>query len=59
MHSDQDEIARGLRMAAVAVISAVLTATVVIGAGNAWLSRKHPASMDAALPAPQLIQTAG
>ena len=59
MHSDQDEIARGLRLAAVAVISAVVTATVVIGAGNAWLSLRHPASMGAALPAPRLIQTSG
>lgn len=38
MHSDREDIARGLRMAAVAVVSAVVTATVVIGAGQAWLS---------------------
>ena len=56
MHSDQDEIARGLRMAAVAVISAIVTATVVIGAGEAWLSRA-PASGPSS--SPQLILTSG
>jgi len=59
MPSDQDEIARGLRLAAVAVVSAIVTATVVIGAGNAWLSRSLPTSRDVASPTPQLIQTSG
>jgi len=59
MPSDQDEIARGLRLAAVAVVSAIVTATVVIGAGNAWLSRSPPTSSDVASPTPQLIQTSG
>ncbi len=56
MYSDQDEIARGLRMAAIAVVSAIVTATVVIGAGEAWLS-KPPAS-EPSRPSP-LIVTSG
>ena len=57
MHSDQDEIARGLRMAVVAVVSAIVTATVVIGAGEAWLSRA--AASGQTPPPPQLILTSG
>ena len=57
MHSDQDEIARGLRMAAVAVVSAIVTATVVIGAGEAWLSRATANGQTP--PPPQLILTSG
>jgi hypothetical protein len=30
---------KGMRLAAVAVISAVITATVVIGVGQVWISR--------------------
>ena len=58
MQSDQQDIAQGLRMAAVAVVSAVITATAVIGAGQAWLSHSAAAQADAPSGG-QLIQTAG
>ena len=45
-------------MAAVAVVSAVVTATVVIGVGEAWLSRVTAA--EASTPSGgRLIQTGG
>jgi len=56
MPSDQDEIVRGLRLAAVAVASAVATATVVIGAGGAWIALMQPATSAAVTPAPDLIR---
>jgi len=56
MYSDQDDIACGVRMAVVAVISAIVTATIVISAGEAWLSR---VSSNDRSPAPTLIRTSG
>ena len=38
MQSDRQAFVQGLRMMAAAVVSAVVTATVVIGAGQAWRS---------------------
>lgn len=58
VQSDREDIARGLKMAAVAVVSAVITASIVIGVGEAWLSRTSAA--EAASPSGgQLIRTAG
>lgn len=54
MRPDHQEFSNGLKLAAVAVLSAVLTATVVIGAGRAFLPRP-----EAAVAAqPELILTA-
>lgn len=39
MPSDLEEMAHGLRLVAVAVVSAVITATAVIGAGHLWIAR--------------------
>lgn len=36
---DHHELIRGLRLAAIAVVSALVTATLVIGAGSVWLMR--------------------
>jgi hypothetical protein len=60
MPSDQEEMAQGLRLAAVALVSAILTATAVIGAGQFWLARSTP-STSAAVPTEQalLVRTAG
>ena len=58
VQSDREDIARGLKMAAVAVVSAVITASVVIGVGEAWLSRTT-ASETASPSGGQLIRTAG
>jgi hypothetical protein len=66
MPSDLEEMANGLRLAAVAVVSAVITAVAVIGAGQVWLARSAPAASGAAaapLNAPVeqavLVRTAG
>ncbi len=67
MYPDDGEegvaLAAGLRLAAIALASAVVTATVVIGAGGAWLDRIQPAaSSTASTPAEQtaqLIRTSG
>lgn len=56
MPSDEHEMAQGLRLAAVAVISAVITATAVIGAGHVWISRSIQPAADERLP---LIRTSG
>ena len=58
VQSDREDIARGLKMAAVAVVSAVITASVVIGVGEAWLSRTS-AAVTASPSGGQLIQTTG
>lgn len=60
MPSDLEEMANGLRLAAVAVVSAVITATAVIGAGHLWIAR-YAASTPATTPAeaPVLVRTAG
>ena len=56
-NTDREDIARGLKLAAVAVVSALVTASVVIGVGEAWLSR---AAAEATSPSGgQLIHTAG
>ena len=65
MPSDLEEMANGLRLAAVAVVSAVITAVAVIGVGQVWLARSAPAASGAAAPlnAPVeqavLVRTAG
>ena len=57
------ELAAGLRLAAIALASAVVTATVVIGAGGVWLDRTQPAASSPlasqAEPAARLIRTSG
>ena len=56
MPSEDHEMAKGMRLAAVAVASAVITATVVIGAGQFWISRSAQTTQpDTSL----LIRTAG
>ena len=67
MYPDDGEervaLAAGLRLAAIALASAVVTATVVIGAGGAWLDRIQPAASNQAValtePTAQLIRTSG
>jgi hypothetical protein len=61
MPSDQQEMVQGLRLAAVALVSAVLTASAVIGAGQFWLSRSAHAVSAASAPTEQavLVRTAG
>ena len=67
MYPDDGEervaLAAGLRLAAIALASAVVTATVVIGAGGAWLDRTQPAASSLpasqAEPSAQLIRTSG
>ena len=39
MQADEQEMATGMRLAAVAVVSAVVTATAVIGAGQVWIAK--------------------
>jgi len=60
MPSDLEEMANGLRLAAVAVVSAVITAVAVIGAGQVWLGRSAPAaSLNAPVEQAVLVRTAG
>lgn len=54
MRPDHQEFSDGLKLATVAVLSAVLTATVVIGAGRAFLPRPEAAATTAQ---PQVILT--
>lgn len=56
MPSDEQEIARSMRLVAVAVASAVITATVVIGAGQFWIARS---SVTAPSEGNLLVQTGG
>lgn len=50
------EAAKGMRLAAVAVASAVITATVVIGAGQFWIGRSV---QSVPVAKPVLIRTIG
>lgn len=62
MPSDLEEMAHGLRLAAVAVVSAVITAVAVIGAGQFWLAHSaHAAAGAPYAPVEQaaLVRTAG
>ena len=59
MGSEREELLHGVKMAAVAVVSAVLTASVVIGAGNALKPRAVQASPAAPVQDAVLIHTAG
>jgi len=52
---DYKEFLDGLKLAAIAIASAALTATLVIGAGRAVLERGPG---EAGAPVPPLIQTA-
>ncbi|QTC90639.1 hypothetical protein IFJ75_15545 [Brevundimonas goettingensis] len=60
MPSDLEEMAHGLRLAAVAVVSAVITAVAVIGVGQVWVARTAQSS-SATAPVEQavLVRTAG
>lgn len=51
--SDQTDLAHGLRLAAIALASAAVTATLVIGVGNTLIDRKTATASAAASPAPQ------
>ena len=53
LRPDHQEFADGLRLATIAVIAAVLSATVVIGAGRALLPRPDPVAEAQA----QLVRT--
>lgn|GEM_PF-4135948 len=55
MRPDYKEFLDGLKLAAIAIASAALTATLVIGAGRAVLERGPG---EAGAPVPPLIQTA-
>ena len=55
MRPDQQEFADGVKLAAIAAVSAVLTATVVIGAGRMLLPQGDTAS---AAGRPELIRAA-
>ena len=58
MPSDLEEMAHGLRLAAVAVVSAVITAVAVIGAGQFWLARSAHAASGAPTEQAVLVRTA-
>ncbi|MFC7377236.1 hypothetical protein [Brevundimonas sp. GCM10030266] len=53
MRPDHQEFADGVKLAAIAVVSAVVTATVVIGAGRMVLPKPDPVAVAQA----QLIRT--
>jgi len=56
---DNGELAQGLRLAVIALASAVLTATVVIGVGGAWLDSSDsrvPSHVEAPV---RLVRTSG
>ncbi len=55
MRPDHQEFADGVKLAAIAAVSAVLTATAVIGAGRVLLPHGEPAS---AAERPELIRAA-
>ena len=59
MPSDQQEMAQGFQLAAVAVVSAVITATVVIGAGQIWLARSAHAAVVVPIEGARLLRTTG
>ncbi len=54
MRPDHSEFMDGLKLAAIALVSAALTATLVIGAGRTVLER---APHDTDAPPPRLLQT--
>lgn len=47
------ELVRGLRLAGLAMLSAIVTATVVIGVGGAWIDRSARSAQTSALQAPE------
>ena len=55
MAPEDQELAQGLQLAAIAVVCAVLAAVLVIGVGEALLRRFQPT----AFVTPLLVQTAG
>jgi hypothetical protein len=55
LRPDHQEFADGVKLAAIAAVSAVLTATAVIGAGRVLLPHGEPAS---AAERPELIRAA-
>ncbi|RZJ90142.1 MAG: hypothetical protein EON88_18870 [Brevundimonas sp.] len=59
MESDREELLHGVKLAAVAVISAVVTASAVIGAGHALQPRPVPAAPVEPAQDAILIHTAG
>ncbi|WP_168196873.1 hypothetical protein [Brevundimonas sp. M20] len=48
MRPDHQEFADGMKLAAIAVVSAIMTATVVIGAGRALLPKPDPLAVSQA-----------
>ncbi len=57
--ADAVELTRGIRLAAIALVSAVVTATLVIGLGGAWLEQSAHASQASANGALPVQRTAG
>lgn len=57
--ADRNDLSHGLRLAAIALASAVVTATVVIGVGGAWLDHQGHVPSAATMEPPRLIRTAG
>ena len=55
MRPDHQEFADGVKLAAIAAISAVVTATVVIGAGRALIPRAEAAAAERLEPTPVLL----
>lgn len=58
MHPERQELVQGVKMAAVAVVSAVVTAATVIGVGHAVSPQRAVAAPAPDAPA-ALIRTAG
>ena len=58
---DPRDLANGLRVTAVALLSAAVTATLVIGVGGAWIGHRQGASSQTAAPASSdfLVRTSG
>ena len=59
MGPEHEELLHGVKLAAVAVISAVLTASIVISAGNALKPRPVEVAPVTASPDATLIHTVG
>lgn len=56
MRHDQPDLAAGVRLAAIALVAALATATVVIGAGQALLDARTPGPESAAAERAPLVR---
>lgn len=57
--ADRQELTQSLRLVAIAVASAAMTATIVIGVGGAWLDRSEHRVSTSIGASVRVIQTAG